>query len=386
MSTDYGKILNALPRPDLYDSWELVKRHMPIEQPPSAASYIVFQKGGQCYAKNGMTGHIEFGPGDAYTVIQSVINALPSRGGDVYFKPDVYILNNFIVVNKVGVNLRGTFWRGIDVGGYRGSVVFKMANGANLDRILSVENWSCLVENIVLDGGGQTGGAGVGLLYVGGGDNVIRNVAVFNSYNRGISAGGHANEYINVAAEYCSNIGWQISNSDECVYIDCHSASNTGTAGWGVWFTGNSKYNRFVGFKSCLNGKDGWTIESLSTDIPMLNTFIGCVATNNKWHGFHIKGTVKNTFIGCVIANNSQEANNTYSGVYLEASSYSNSVNNIFEGNEIHSTTTNKQKYGIYEVDANQDYNIYLGNIISGMATGSIIKQGVNSISEHNIT
>jgi len=76
MSTDYGKILNALPRPDLYDSWELVKRHMPIEQPPASASYIVFQKGGQYYAKNGNTGHIEFGPGDASTVIQSAINAL----------------------------------------------------------------------------------------------------------------------------------------------------------------------------------------------------------------------------------------------------------------------------------------------------------------------
>jgi hypothetical protein len=100
MSSEYVKLLNALPRPDLYDSWELVKRHMPIEQPPSTASYIVFQKGGQCYAKNGTTGHIEFGPGDASTVIQSAINALTSGRT---WKEKVAVKGNFTLTERIDI-------------------------------------------------------------------------------------------------------------------------------------------------------------------------------------------------------------------------------------------------------------------------------------------
>jgi hypothetical protein len=100
MSSEYEKLLNALPRPDLYDSWELVKRHMPVEQPPSAASYIVFQKGGQCYAKNGTTGHIEFGPGDASTVIQSALNALTP---DRTWKEKVILKGSFTLTKKLNI-------------------------------------------------------------------------------------------------------------------------------------------------------------------------------------------------------------------------------------------------------------------------------------------
>jgi hypothetical protein len=81
-----------------------------------------------------------------------------------------------------------------------------------------------------------------------------------------------------------------------------------------------------------------------------------------------------------------QAANNTYDGFYLAAQDTNNSIRNLIEGCIIVSTATNKLRYGINEANTNQDYNIFLGNIITGMATAAINKQGVNSISDHNIT
>jgi hypothetical protein len=108
MSEAYQRFLNVTPSTDLWDSWELVKRHMPIEQPPSTASYIVFIKGDKCYAKNGMTGHIEFGPGDAATVIQSAINALTS-GGKIFIKAGTYVISNVVIINQSNLFFVGEY-------------------------------------------------------------------------------------------------------------------------------------------------------------------------------------------------------------------------------------------------------------------------------------
>jgi parallel beta-helix repeat protein len=80
---------------------------MPIEQPPSTASYIVFIKGDKCYAKNGMTGHIEFGPGDASTVIQSAINALGTAGGKIFIKAGSYSITSSISTSTSKISLVG---------------------------------------------------------------------------------------------------------------------------------------------------------------------------------------------------------------------------------------------------------------------------------------
>ncbi len=57
------------------------------------ASYIIFQDSEKVYAKNGMTGKIEFHGSDASGVIQSVINALSTTGGKIFIKAGTYILS-----------------------------------------------------------------------------------------------------------------------------------------------------------------------------------------------------------------------------------------------------------------------------------------------------
>jgi len=57
----------------------------PVEIEPGSfvetADYIVFEKNGEYYAKNGRTGEVDFGPDDdAATVIQNALDAAPDHG------------------------------------------------------------------------------------------------------------------------------------------------------------------------------------------------------------------------------------------------------------------------------------------------------------------
>ncbi|MEM2534037.1 MAG: hypothetical protein QXK12_08465 [Candidatus Nezhaarchaeales archaeon] len=60
-------------------------------------SYLIFKVGNVIYAKNGLTGQIEFSGTDAGTVIQSVINALPD-GGKIFFKRGFYEITSDVVL------------------------------------------------------------------------------------------------------------------------------------------------------------------------------------------------------------------------------------------------------------------------------------------------
>lgn len=53
-------------------------------------SYIVYQRGGVVYAKNGLTGEIEFTGTGFADVLNSTINALPPEGGTIFVKKGVY--------------------------------------------------------------------------------------------------------------------------------------------------------------------------------------------------------------------------------------------------------------------------------------------------------
>ena len=94
-----------VPRTDLYDSLELVHYHMPVEQPPATASYIIFKKGSKTYAKNGTYGHIEYEDTDSATVIQNAIDALID-GGRILISPGTY--ENIAVTIKDKITIAGT--------------------------------------------------------------------------------------------------------------------------------------------------------------------------------------------------------------------------------------------------------------------------------------
>ena len=89
-----------VPRTDLYDSYDLIHYHMPVEQPPATASYIIFRKGNKIYAKNGVYGHIEFEDTDPTSVIQNAANSLGETGGKILIRNGTYLINDTILLSK----------------------------------------------------------------------------------------------------------------------------------------------------------------------------------------------------------------------------------------------------------------------------------------------
>ena len=62
----------------------------------SETSYIMFRDEATVYARNGMTGEVEFSGTDHAAVIRSVIDALPDIGGRIFFKNGVYELDSCV--------------------------------------------------------------------------------------------------------------------------------------------------------------------------------------------------------------------------------------------------------------------------------------------------
>jgi hypothetical protein len=65
------------------------------------ASYVIWTDGTYVYAKNGVTGAIDFKGTDASTVIQSIIDALSTtRGGIIFIKSGIYYMTKTITITK----------------------------------------------------------------------------------------------------------------------------------------------------------------------------------------------------------------------------------------------------------------------------------------------
>ena len=76
--------------------------------------------------------------------------------------------------------------------------------------------------------------------------------------------------------------------------------------------------------------------------------------------------------------------NNSYDAIFITDNGTEFSTHNILRGNIIYSFANNKPRYGIAENAAGDDYNIYEGNYIVGVATGAILVLGDNSLVRNN--
>jgi hypothetical protein len=64
------------------------------------ASYIIFTDGSRYYAKNGLTGIVEYSDTDASNLLQKLINALSSVGGRIFIKSGTYILSSTVTISN----------------------------------------------------------------------------------------------------------------------------------------------------------------------------------------------------------------------------------------------------------------------------------------------
>jgi len=69
-------------------------------------SYIIFKVGGMTYARNGLTGRVDFGGTDAAEVIQRAVDALEGKGGVIHLKAGEYVVDRTIQL-KSNIVLEG---------------------------------------------------------------------------------------------------------------------------------------------------------------------------------------------------------------------------------------------------------------------------------------
>jgi hypothetical protein len=359
MSSEYVKLLNALPRPDLYDSFELVKRHMPVEQPPSAASYIVFQKGGQCYAKNGMTGHIEFGPGDAGTVIQSAINAL-TNGGKIFIKDGTYTLNSPLTV-RANVGL---------VGEGKNTVLYYPSQTPNINVVTLSGDYS-FIDNLAVKATRGWAPAYFALVKPQGNFTKVINCYLSDSPYDGIIPMNGKNILIaNNVIEGMDDDGINPSSASDHITIANNLIKNTIGSGIHLARNPGSLYATVVGNVISNAGNDGGISIYNSSDI----TIIGNVITDSV-HGIaFLYGTCENISI---IGN---KINATTYGI---TASVGNNIAII--GNQITA--------GAYGVNLYASNILIKGNMFTGGTRGvytnannvSVIGNQVRNVTEYGI-
>jgi len=75
---------------------------------PGAPSYTIWKEGSTYYAKNAY-GAIDYSGTDAITVIQNVVDALPSTGGYIFLSDDTFTYSTPIVItDKDGIRISGS--------------------------------------------------------------------------------------------------------------------------------------------------------------------------------------------------------------------------------------------------------------------------------------
>ena len=205
--------------------------------PPSAASYIIFKKGDKTYAKKCRTGQIEFSGLDAATVIQSAIDSLSdSESNVIVLKGDFFSISRSINVNKI-VRITGAT--------KQYPILYANFNDAP---IFNVTSDYVVIENLALYGQKSTynaGGIKVNAVHA-----IIRNVLLndfklyallpYKSYNR----------FQNLFIYNCDNVFGKVTETYSTfnVFEDCRFATNAAIP---IEASSTENYIRNWIFKDC---------------------------------------------------------------------------------------------------------------------------------------
>jgi len=335
-----------VPSVDIYDSWELVTRHMPIEQPPATPTYIIFKKGEKTYGKNGLTGHIEYEDSDEADLIQTVFSSLSGKGNHVHFCTGQYYISKTITIPFIakpspamGIMLTGS---------------------------------GCNATRLILD------------------DNVNGNMFEYTStekvyfgYFRGITFDGNKEN---------NTSGDLIHLNDKFVDFEVHDCYFRNAAGVGLYsdntwnvrifgntFEGNGSHAlvlksgvdaKIIGNKFHYNGGCGIYLEDVSC-----SSIIGNHIYNNDQHGIQIE-YVSETVEGIIIANNNFRGSswttaNTYDQIYGRL------TRTIIVGNNFCGASKSR-----YAINATAGTGVIAaGNTFTGHVTGVI--RALNSFKQY---
>lgn len=308
------------------------------------ATYVIENDGTTIKAFNGTTGELAYSGTNAATVIQSAINVL-TAGGKIFIKQGTYELDAPLTSVANGLIIEGV---GHGISGLLAPTKLKLGNNVNLD-VINMIHSNIIIRDLYIDGN-KANNIAKGGIRLGGNDNSIENVGVLYAPGSAIILTGNYNYLKNAFTEYCDSYGFYLTN-DNNVFDSCVSYDNK----YAVYLDGADK-----------------------------NIFSNCMFEYNDQHSVFIDGAQQNIFDSCIIIGNGLATNNTYDAIRLSTKGATHSEYNIFGNLIIDSTAANVFRYGIYEEDSNQDYNIFHDSIVTDSGTVNINTQGANTYVHHS--
>ena len=317
---------------------------------------------------------------DASTVIQAAINYLGTDGGLIFFKPALYVLSAGLTIIEDNVHLQGHGWGwerprlGLDAGidahlltitgkyGCLRNLFFSNNYVANRDviRLEAAAGWH--LQDLIVSGAGRDG---VSLTTC---NDIMVDTVLSENHAR--------NDFYNY-------------NGYSITFQKC-TAWSYGSTGWhGFVVEGGGAgldVPREISFINCRSGPHArYGMYFYNWDATQGRiTVIGGWVHGNIFDGIRILGASRITIIGTQIWDNGLSGDNTYDGIRIASLAIHSTYNKI-ELCQIFSTGGTRMRYGIYEDNANQDYNSFLGNSFSGLATSGINRAGANTKVAHNI-
>jgi len=330
-------------------------------------------------------GRVRYSGTDASTVIQAAINALPADGGRVLIKAGTYTLTSAIEISKRWVFLHGEG---------RGTIL-RLADGANCAGIKILEGAGNLwIKQINLDGNKANQTVAVSGIHFAHTtthyNSLLEKCAIWDWSADGITCDKliYATVFRALYLETNDRSGLRaLDGFNMCVVRDSYIYTNGNTG----LHTVNSEGSQF--FSNIIHGNSahghyhdrgyGLTISDVCrgnligiafyrpTAGDGRNVAIGSAVYLNKRHGIIITNENYDVISGCEIWDNSQEAANSYDGVFLN-----NAIDTVVDGCRIGSA---QQRYGVNEYGTS-DYTLLDSCNLRGNTTGAHTVDALNSV------
>jgi len=348
----------------------------------SEASYIVWKDKTVVYARNGLTGAIDYSGEDAASVINSAIaKASANGGGLVFVKSGNYEIDSSIVLRSY-VALEGEGW-----GEQSAATVLSLKSGLNFDVIATPKekNFHVAIRNLRIEGSRIGESDTSDGIHVYASDRaVIENVAVRNCDDKGIHVEGYGGEvsiqpFIRSVYVYgCGNEGIQVSATD--AHVSDVDVGGCGQAALLLYLAHNS----VVTHCSFWGSKHGIKVEQTNNC-----AITACRVDYNREDGIFVSASSRNVVSSCEVYHNSLMAAGRCDGIYLVGTEAYPSTDNIVMGNyvgEEKGSLIAYHRYSINEDDAYCDSNLFAKNDVAEcMFSEKIRVSGANSKVKENI-
>jgi parallel beta-helix repeat protein len=352
---------------------------------PLEASYLIWTEGSTVYAKNGLTGTIDYSGKDAATVINNAITAAYDNGGGlVFIKSGNYRLSSSIIM-KSYVTLEGEGW-----GEKSASTVLRLADNVNDDVIktLQQKNHHVTIRNLQIDGnqGYQTAGSGI---HICGTDRpIIEYVMVKWCHCQGIIIEGTIEGHTSIAPLIknvfiwgCGKEGLFVAATDSIIQnVDVghdYKQEDTEPALYLHWAHKSIVANSFF-----WGSKHGILLNQTNSVL-----ITGCRIDYNRYNGIVLRCSSNNVIDGNEIVHNSQRSAGYADGIYLIGSQAIPCNNNTISDNFIGEDSDSQQyhRYAINEEGSYCDRNFIIGNNVHCRLEERIRWNGANTIVCNNI-